>query len=147
MATGLLMIVAGLLLAALALGEVLAFRPGDHDWISATVALVSLGGAVGCLTWAWRLLSGRERPEGGLVSPRTLRVAALLFATVPLVGIALEVWRPEGKLRLLDLFHYFLVGPGVSLGLWQLAKTRQAKKEVLEAAAAELERSEPILPR
>ncbi len=88
------------LLLLLAMVVVLLVPTALAERQPATIVILLLGcWAVAFLaTTVWRLLTGRARRDGGLVSPAVLRVWGVLSFAFPLIALATGSWRDFDKL-------------------------------------------------
>jgi len=88
------------------------------------VSVASLWGAALGVSVSWRLIANRSRSDGGLVSPRFLKGAALLFAVLPIAALATGSWRsakvPAAFLVVQALFYF-----AAARKLIRLAQRRQ----------------------
>jgi hypothetical protein len=79
-----------------------------------------------CLLFAYRLLLNRPRSSGGLLSPLALRLSALFFGGLPLLGFVTGAWRTSSQPKpwlIVQGVGYFLA----AISLWRLARQRSAR--------------------
>lgn len=97
------------------------------DFAALLISVASLWGAVLGLSTSWRLLANRGRSDGGLVSPRFLRGAGVLFAALPVMSVATGSWR-EGQahpaILVVQMLSYF----ATAIALFRLARRRRLRK-------------------
>ena len=125
-AAGILLLVPALFLAWAGVGvPLLAGRNSNlATWL---ISLVSLWGAVLCLSTSWRLVANQHRSDGGLVSPLLLRGAGFLFAVLPVAALATGSWRlvkAPPWLLAVQMVSYFTI----AITLLRLARKRQSKQ-------------------
>ena len=87
-AAGALLSVAALVPLALVAGVVLRSVEGNASFLAVLGGLVALVVSVWCLRTSWRLISGRPRNDGGLLSPWLIAAAGVIFAAWGLLGVA-----------------------------------------------------------
>lgn len=58
--------------------------------LALTILFLFLGGPA-CL-YSFRLLTGRARSDGGIISPHVLRIAGVLLFLHPLISVAMKDW-------------------------------------------------------
>ena len=90
-----------------------------------TWILVSLGTwiAAVCLVFSYRLLLNRPNPSGGLMSPLSLRLAALFFGGLPVVTLVTGAWRNNPVPGIFVLLQG-VVYVGIAFALLRLARRR-----------------------
>ena len=86
-AAGALLSVAALVPLALVAGVVLRSVEGNASFLAVLGGLVALVVSVWCLRTSWRLISGRPRNDGGLLSPWLIAAAGVIFAAWGLLGV------------------------------------------------------------
>ncbi len=87
-AAGALLAVAALVPLALGAGAVVEIVEGNARLSVVVGGLVSLALFVWCLRTSWRLVSGRPRNDGGLLSPWLIAAAGVSFAAWGIFGFA-----------------------------------------------------------
>ena len=96
---------------------------GRWPWFLASVAGLATAWWLGSI--CWRLITLRPRPEGGLLSARVLRGAALFFLAVPVISLATGAWRQMNlpwPLFAFEAVLYLLIGRK----LWRSAQSRSS---------------------
>ena len=129
-AAGGLFLLLGLISAASSLASASVAERSQQIYASLLAALISLA----CLLWAYRLLFDRPRKDGGLLSPITLRVFAVIYVGLPIASLATGAWRDN------HIHPLFLVPQGLlyfawGLALWRLATRRRGHAERCESRA------------
>lgn len=95
-AAGALLGVAALVPLALVAGAVLKIVEGNPRLPVVLGGLIALGVFVWCLRTSWRLVSGRSRSDGGLLSPWFIAAAGVVFAAWGMFGLAELGWAGLG---------------------------------------------------
>jgi hypothetical protein len=124
LADGILLLVPGFLLGWAAIGIPLGIG-WSSPFVVLLVSAASLWGAVLCVSTSWRLLTGRSRSDGGLVSPRFLTGAAILFAAMPILSVATGSWR-MGRTSALFPAAQMVLYFGIAITLFKLARKRRS---------------------
>jgi hypothetical protein len=81
---------------------------GENDAVLSTVAILGFVIGAFCIWTGVRLTLGLKRPDGGILSPFVLRLAAVFFAVGPIVLLLASdefSWRSMWKI--LELVFYF----------------------------------------
>jgi len=100
----------------------LVFIPNKKAPILAfVVGIILLLGCAWVLEKCFRLISGRKK-QGGLLSPRTLRVVSFFMLVLPVAGLFTGYYRQMGAVAIYQALMYFFG----FLGLQALARKRQA---------------------
>lgn len=120
---GVLLLVPAFLLAWAAVGIPLGVE-WNSPFAMLLVSVASLWGAVLCVSTSWRLLTNRSRPDGGLVSPRFLTGAAILFAAMPVLAVITGSWR-MGRTSALFPAAQMVLYFGIATTLFRLARKRR----------------------
>jgi hypothetical protein len=94
---GLLVAVAGMLMLGFVITGILELLGGEHTWgvlALTTVAALVLGG---CIQTSWRLITGRPRKDGGLLSPPVIAFAGSGIAAMGMFGLIINGWQALPK--------------------------------------------------
>jgi hypothetical protein len=91
--------------------------------LTVVVGFVLLLGCLWVLEKCFRLVTGRKN-RGGLMNPRTLRLASFLFLIFPFVGLFTGYYRKMGPIAVFQAVMYF----SAFLGLRALARTRETNE-------------------
>lgn len=81
-----------------------------------------------CLLFSARLLLNRPGAAGGLMSPASLRFAAVFFGGLPIASLFTGAWR-NNHLPLVLVLLQCLVYLGICVSLFRLASRRAQAKE------------------
>lgn len=92
--------------------------------LAVVVGLVLLLGCFWVLEKCFRLLTGRKRKGGGLLTPNTLRVVSFFMLVLPIAGLFTGYYREMGPVAVFQAVMYFFG----FLGLRGLARNREAKE-------------------
>jgi len=63
-----------------------------RDWGGLFEVGLGLAGGLTCALWGWRLVAGRERKAGGLLSPFALRAVASFLLVAPVFAALFTGW-------------------------------------------------------
>ena len=120
---GVLFLLLGLICALTAYVTTLgAERRGQY-----VLALVATLIAVALLLWAYRLLLDRPRKDGGLVSPATLCLFALVYIGLPIASFATGAWK-NNRIPLPVLLPQAIMYIGWGVAMWRLAARRHSAR-------------------
>ena len=87
-AAGALLGVAALVPLALVGGAVLKSVEGNVRFLAVLGGIVALVVSLWCVRTSWRLISGRPRNDGGLLSPWLIAAAGVIFTAWGMFGVA-----------------------------------------------------------
>lgn len=112
--------------------------PGQSPQLSRVLGVVLVAGSLWGVLAAGRLVVGRERPGGGLLTPRALRVTGVAVGAILVVGIARGAFWSAGGLNWIRIVQavVYLVA---MLALFRLASLRSAaaKKQADDGSVAD----------
>jgi hypothetical protein len=119
------------LLAALALAGSLALvvmPPPRNPPLAVLAGGVSMLGSLWVLSASVRLVTGRRRRTGGLLSPFALRVTGVLFAVIPVAAFFTDAYRDSryGSLRVAQAISYLTI----TAALFRLASRRASDRRL-----------------
>jgi hypothetical protein len=103
----------------------------SRKWLWSVIGIVCACVGLWCLFASLRLVLGRARSDGGLLSNVALRVAAILCLGLPVFTAAAGWWRNPDAPVVLFVFDsvVYLV---MARALWQLASSRAAARQEKE---------------
>lgn len=114
-----------LLISAVGAGSLLFDNPEGYEVIRPVVGTILLLLIFLLGTVAIRMITGKERPDGGLFSPAVLRGFAIVFFLLPAGGLFSGWYVDNPVLGIAQAITYFFIGGG----LWRLARYRKDKAE------------------
>jgi hypothetical protein len=120
-AAGIALLIVGLPILLMGIVAVVRISPKDFDAFLLGFVAVLLVVGVFCVSTAARMVVGRRREDGGLLSPFVLRTAGVLFAILPVFLIFAEAVSLRSLWTILEI-GFFLAVAG---SCFALASKRQ----------------------